>query len=31
MAIDNTVSFYFLSKFPDSIHVLDCRLPGVVM
>ena len=29
MAIKNTVSNDFLSKFLDSISVFDCRLPGV--
>ena len=30
MAIENTVSFDFLSTFLDSIGVFDCRLPGVM-
>ena len=31
MAIENAVSFDFLSTFPDMISVFDCRLPGVTM
>ena len=30
MAIENTVSIDFLSKFHDSIDVFDCRLPAVM-
>ena len=28
---ENTVSIDFLSMFPDSIDLFDCRLPGVIM
>ena len=31
MAIENTVYNNFLSTFPDSIGVLDCRLPHVCL
>ena len=31
IAIENTVSIYFLSTFLDSIGIFDCRLPGVVL
>ena len=31
MAMENSVSNYFLSTFLDSIGILDCRLPGVFM
>ena len=30
MAIKNSVSNDFLSTLVDSIHVFDCRLPGVI-
>ena len=30
MTIENTVSIDFLSTFPYSIGVFDCRLPGVI-
>ena len=30
MAIENSVSNYFLSTFLDSIGVFNCRLPGVI-
>ena len=29
MAIENSVSNNFLSKFVDSVNVFDCRLSGV--
>ena len=31
MAIENSVSNNFLSKFVDSINVFDCLLYGVIM
>ena len=31
MTIENSVSDDFLSTFVDSIDVLDCRLPGVIV
>ena len=30
MAIQNSVSNYFLSTFVDSINISDCRLSGVL-
>ena len=31
MAIESSVSNYFWSTFVDSINILDCRLPLVIM